>query len=71
MGIRITTEEDKVALFDSVTGLAFGQVFDSAVDAQAFLDYAEIRGVEDVRKLSDDAFNQLHDDWQRVDESRI
>jgi len=46
MGVRITSQEDKVALFDSVTGHAFGPVFDSEWEAEEFTDWFQ-RRVED------------------------
>ena len=36
MSTRITSQEDKVCLYDSVTGMAFGPVFDSEPECEAF-----------------------------------
>lgn len=36
MSVRIT-EPDQVALYDSTSGIAFGQVFDDRMDAEDFL----------------------------------
>ena len=44
MGVRITTDDGVVALYDSVTGIAFGPVFDDkslADDFLIFLDHGE------------------------------
>ena len=42
MSVRVTTTEGRAALYDSVTDVAFGPVFDSDEDAEEFL---EERGV--------------------------
>ena len=39
MGVQITGFEGKSAIFDSVSGLAFGPVFSSNLEAQDFLDW--------------------------------
>ena len=42
MGVRLTTTEGVTALYDSVTGFAFGPTFDDADRAEAFAAYAPI-----------------------------
>lgn len=37
MGVRLTSQEEKTALYDSVTDMAFGPVFDSLDAAETFL----------------------------------
>jgi hypothetical protein len=39
MGVRVTEIEGKAALFDSTTNLAFGPIFDSASEAEEFLNW--------------------------------
>lgn len=60
MSVRITDLED-VALYDSVSGWAFGPTFPSAEAAQDFLDYTE--GYADPRTWSDQQTDILHRDW--------
>ena len=49
MGIAITDEEGVVALYDTVTRLAFGPVFCSIGEANAFLEWmADREKYEDV-----------------------
>jgi hypothetical protein len=71
MGVRITEDEQKVALFDSVSGLAFGPVFDSSNDATYFLTWLAHKekqgstfkfGFDNIRFLADPRiyrFNEL------------
>lgn len=49
MSVRVTASEDKVALFDSVTGLAFGPVFEHLEEADGFLTFLEEIGERDPR----------------------
>lgn len=71
MGLRLTADEGKTALFDSVSGWAFGPVFSDADQAEDFLRYAEqVFGVPDgdVRALDMAALGKLaglwREDWQ-------
>ena len=69
MSVRITSQERKVALFDSASGRAFGIVFDSEEDAESFLSYC--RGSNDdpgpdLRSLDHDALAKLQGEWTRV-----
>lgn len=43
MGVHITADESKVALFDSVSGMAFGPVFNDSDEAQGFLDWLKAK----------------------------
>lgn len=36
MSVWLTSQEDKVCMFDSVTGIAFGPVFDSEEECESF-----------------------------------
>ena len=51
MGLRLSTDEDKVCLFDSVTDWAFGPVFNTETAADRFLEWASEQGTPDVRAL--------------------
>lgn len=63
MSIRITTTEKKVALFDSVTGFAFGPTFDHESDAESFLKFAEAQTSVDLRVLDDAEVEGLYNEW--------
>lgn len=64
MGVRITGPRDEsAALYDSVTGIAFGPVFEDWLEAQAFLDWLKERGHEDARALSAATLVSEHDAW--------
>jgi hypothetical protein len=67
MGLRLTATEGKCALYDSVTDWAFGPVFDSPGEAEAFLRWTEAQGIEggDVRSLSMRELEALSDRYFR------
>ena len=50
MGVRIT-DLQTVALYDSVTGTAFGPTFERESEAQAFLDWLREGDDIDARKV--------------------
>ena len=56
MGVRVT-DAKHVALYDSVSGIAFGPTFDSDLDAEAFLDWLADNEVGDARALSETVLN--------------
>jgi len=77
MSTRITDDEGKVALFDSSTGFAFGPVFDSNSDADAFLEWlgkgeeegrtfheGRTRFIADPRKYRSRELQELVSLWQ-------
>jgi len=64
MGIQNTAAEDTVALFDSVSGVAFGPVFDSEDEAEDFLNFCELEGHDDIRQLAEGTLMELHIKWQ-------
>jgi hypothetical protein len=83
MGTRITGIEDKVALYDSVTGTAFGPVFDDSYEAEDFLAWLElkekkeetfkfghdeIKFLADPRVYRDSELQEVHHLWQRDSE---
>lgn len=49
MGIRLSSVHNKVAIFDSVSGFAFGPVFDTDQEADDFVAFAERRLDKDLR----------------------
>jgi hypothetical protein len=59
----ITNDEGTTALYDTVSEWAFGPVFTSRENADAFLDWAEIQGVKDgdVRRLPYEELSELSD----------
>lgn len=68
MGIRIIEgtwdgTRDGAVMTCSTSMWAFGPIFETAEDVEAFLLYAEARGVPDVRTLSDDELSDLHAAW--------
>jgi hypothetical protein len=64
MGVRNTAAENKVALFDSVTGTAFGPVFDDEMQCDAFMEWmTSEREVDDARALSASELEGLHAEW--------
>ena len=60
MGIRLTTQEDKVALFCSTSGFAFGPVFDRVGEAEDFLAFAEARLNKDLRIATDQELEEVY-----------
>jgi hypothetical protein len=60
MGVRTTEGESVVALFDSVSGFAFGPTFGDADEAEAFVRFAE-RETDgtDLRRMPDDELAAL------------
>ena len=63
MGIRITGDEGKTALYDSVSGFAFGLVFDNSEEANDFLEFAGKNEPRDLRVLSDSELEKLYCKW--------
>ena len=64
MGVRLTSREDKVALYDSVSDIAFGPVFDSEEDAEKFLEWLAINDGRDARELSASEIDRLQYQWE-------
>jgi len=61
MGVSITSNEHKVALFDNTTDMAFGPVFDHATQADKFCEYvAEEEPNKDIREIPDVTLMQYH-----------
>ena len=51
MSVRVTATEGRAALYDSVTDVAFGPVFDSAEEAEEFLKHLVEIGERDPRVI--------------------
>jgi hypothetical protein len=75
MGVRNSHVEGKAAMFDSTTGRAFGPVFDSSTELDAFLAWfgeephaegARIASYDDVRKLSATELDQVIEEWREA-----
>lgn len=64
MGIRTTSSENKVAIFDSVSGFAFGPTFDSASEADDFLDFAAENLPHDLRVYGNDKLEDYVTSWR-------
>ncbi len=58
MSVR-TTHSEACAMYDSVTGRAFGPVFESEENVDEFLDWLE----GDPRGLSADKLDELYQQW--------
>ena len=63
MGIRITGDEGKTALYDSVSGFAFGLVFDNSEEANDFLEFVGKNEPRDLRILKDSELESLYSKW--------
>jgi hypothetical protein len=71
MGVRNTTFEEKTALYDSVTGLAFGPVFDDPDDADAFLEHLVEIGERDPRVIPDGILAELAAEFLKSREAPV
>lgn len=66
MSVRITSTENVVALFDSVSGWAFGPTFESEDAAQDFLETAESENAPDLSTISNDELERFYNFWLAV-----
>jgi len=64
MSVRLSTEENKTALFDSATGWAFGPVFDTQEEAEAFLAHLTSIGERDARHIPVGELVELALEWE-------
>lgn len=64
MSVRVTAVTGKAALYDSVTGVAFGPVFDSHDDANQFLEHLLQIGERDPRVIPAADLAQLKAEWE-------
>jgi hypothetical protein len=67
MGVRTTSVEGKVAMFDSTTGMAFGPVFDSTGEADSYMLFAAQKFPgKDIRELYVAELINLHVMWMNA-----
>lgn len=66
MGVRVTTPTGPFALYDSVTGIAFGEVFEDRQEAEDFAEWATNESGKDLRTLTGVALAQLRVDWLSI-----
>lgn len=64
MGTRITDDET-VALYDSVSGFAFGPTFESPEMAMSFCKWSEDMDEPDLRTMSQITLSDLHNEWHK------
>jgi hypothetical protein len=66
MGVRITSQENVSALFDSVSGVAFGPVFEDEFEAEEFLAWYAEQGRVDLRLLPGPEVERAVGDFHRT-----
>lgn len=64
MGVHLT-DDTHVAMFDSVTGFAFGPTFDNEEDALDFIEFLHDRGFTEPRGLTDPDLEAEHLEWAK------
>lgn len=69
MGVRILAAEGKTALYDSVSGTAFGPVFDDEHEAERFSAWVQ-QHHGDPRDIREDKLAQHHRDWLELQADR-
>ena len=63
MGIHFT-DDRAVALYDSVSGMAFGPTFSSGALAEDFIQWAkDKKDIHDLRGVAPAGFVNLHSEW--------
>lgn len=71
MGVRVTTTESVSALFDSVSGFAFGPTFSTPERAEAFIEwYGAKHSARDLRQLSGNQLETLYAEWAKVADAK-
>ena len=58
----MTADGSKVAMYDSVSGFAFGPTFDTEGDAESFLEWCP----HDARTYSETQLKALYETWQEA-----
>ena len=72
MGVRLIVDSrrdtDRVALFCSTSGWAFGPVFDSETEAEAFLDYCDLVVGADPRAIDEKPgrLERVYNEWRKA-----
>lgn len=64
MSVRNTFAEEKVAMYDSTSMVAFGPVFDSMEDCDEFLRHLAAIGERDPRVIPVGELAQLWREWE-------
>lgn len=64
MGVRVTTQDSKYALYDSTTAVAFGPVFDTLTDCDDFLQHLQDIGERDPRVIPVGELVELAEEWK-------
>lgn len=62
MGCRVTTTEGKSAMYDSVTDTAFGPVFDTEEEANAFIEWC-FKKYDDPRIMGPKLMERTYGEW--------
>lgn len=74
MGIRIISDpaatSDGAAMYDSVSGWAFGPVFADREEAERFLEWAPTQTNVDLRAMPAEGLEQLFADFRASEERR-
>ena len=70
MGLRFVVDKyrGRVALFDSVSGYAFGPVFegeDAEEQADSFCNYVERHAEQDARTIKPVLLQKMHEAWRQ------
>lgn len=63
MGVRTTASEKVVAIFDSVSGYAFGPTFYDEEAADSFLAFADGYSDKDLRAMTDAELSEVYESW--------
>lgn len=66
MSVRLTSQESRIALFDSVTGFAFGPTFHSDEDAESFVAFVRDIANQDPRAVSQARLSVYFDRWLEI-----
>jgi len=59
MGVRTTATDGGYFIFDSVTGLAIGEIWQDANDMEQFLAWYNTKFSDDLRKVSTPVLNSI------------
>ena len=65
MGVRVT-DAQTVALYDSVTGISFGEVFEDRQEAEDFAQWAADKTGMDLRMIGVVALAALRVEWNSM-----
>lgn len=71
MGVRLIVgsyEGDKVAMFDSVSGFAFGPVLDDEDEAESFLAHLKTVDDRDPREIPDEELTEHLNEFRQIED---